>query len=356
MSAAINSDYTKIRAEVLAKLVKYDQMYETLFPLEQFDTLVVLATKLGDSTARLQGFKSQVAADNQKFHDTLFRIKQNLEELETVFKEHGKSFTMPPCHKVCSVITSWIHKVRDETPGPASAVAAAITAATTANSSGKAGLRRGKRRVVKSVELISDDESDTEVVITGDITMADATTMSPAAKPDAEMAPADTIVTAATVTATAGNSQAVKPLKGTKIKEPPTASAETSALKALHFTKRGHEEAAKKKPKLNHPKDDYTTLGKGSTLAFSNSADRLAASASSVVGPAAASTISVAHNMVGKPTLVATEASLIQKEAHFRGEIDVTVSKIQLLLNYLEVVTQGHVKALNDLHIAGPSA
>jgi hypothetical protein len=82
----------------------------------------------------------------------------------------------------------------------------------------------------------------------------------------------------------------------------------------------------------------------------------LTASASSVVGPAAASTISVAHNMVGKPTLVATEASLIQKEAHFRGEIDVTVSKIQLLLDYLEVVTQGHVKALNDLHIAGPSA
>jgi hypothetical protein len=52
---------------------------------------------------------------------------------------------------------------------------------------------------------------------------------------------------------------------------------------------------------------------------------------------------------------MATEASLVAKEAFFRSEVDLTVSKIQTLLGYLEIITAAHVSSLNLLHVAGPS-
>lgn len=79
-----------------------------------------------------------------EFHDSIFQVKKKLEHLAEVFKTRQETFSMPPCHASCKVITGWIHSVRAQATGTpaqtAGLVAAAISTAATANALGSRDL------------------------------------------------------------------------------------------------------------------------------------------------------------------------------------------------------------------------
>ncbi|KAF9062030.1 hypothetical protein BDP27DRAFT_1406386, partial [Rhodocollybia butyracea] len=332
--AAMSSpEYLALKAEILSAFQEYNKkLAESSGYASNFYSFAGMATDMCEKTARFlpAEYRVHFLADKE-FHPPFFKIRSTLENLVKWASSNQKTFAMPSFYPALRTLGNQIYaQQRAELAAAATAattdtsteassgavgVAAAVTTAVTANTASSKGSRptRG-RKAPKTPEIVPDTDSDPDEVsfVTEDVTMSDGTGLSTAERLSLNKMPTTSVVVK-DLYGVPIDTTVPKSLKRQKFKEPSALSTGTSA-KALDTTKSGQDEIAAKRFKANHPSEDYSKIGKDATLAFNTSADRIAASISAFVGPAATSTLKLALDTTGKPVLTATEASLVAKE------------------------------------------
>lgn len=113
---------------------------------------------------------------------------------------------------------------------------------------------------------------------------------------------------------------------------------------------------------------DYIRVAQGTTLAFPNSTEQVSgniftisvsymnlilfsAAASSSSSAAASSVLGQARSLVKNISTSKSERALVKAEADLRSELDITLSRVNYLLQYFDLIKAQHIQVLKDLHV-----
>ncbi|KAF5338100.1 hypothetical protein D9757_015442 [Collybiopsis confluens] len=359
-SIASAADYAAAKADVLSFFNTYNTVLQPLFfSQSNWSSLEAQAIVLGDKVTVLIKYKIAFISDTS-FHDTIFKIRNILETLNTAAAARDDVFDLPACHSGIRLLTRWIHETRSVSNQTAVSVVSAInSSAATVPSKPKRSNRKSKGKSAVVV-LDSSDEEDDQANIGGDITMKNSSSTGDNASTTEKSATNDATVLVSSVP------------KGLhfKKKEPVVKLNPASSKPQVHYMFY-HEVPGLDTSSLSYSKavetvqkadgsrkrlrtDEYLAVSEDNSLAFPNSKEQLTAAASSSTGAASSSILDKAAALADHRTSSSTisEAALARQEADIRAELDVLIHKISYLLSFFEILKDAHVKVLKELHIS----
>jgi hypothetical protein len=140
-------------------------------------------------------------------------------------------------------------------------------------------------------------------------------------------------------------------------------------VKAVAYAKAGFDEIQRKRQRSGTG-SEYIQVPEGTFLAFPNSSAQLAGKFSIVIlahrlfislsfAAASSSSSGMAATILDKATgLVSnissspkSERGLVKQEADLRSELDVTISRLNYLLQYFDLIQVQHAQVLKELHV-----
>ncbi|KAJ3792362.1 hypothetical protein GGU11DRAFT_750134 [Lentinula aff. detonsa] len=313
-----NAEYSKIKEEIISSYDTYANILSPhLISANKHTECLVHATNLGESTARLMNFVPNLLAAPRSSILSSSSVR---------------------------ALTKHIHETRATVPSPpVASVASAINTALSTNASTVAVVPVVKAKVPR---------------LGGDIAMGDSTlpTATPAVADHSMSLHAAIPGATLLVEPTAAIIPPVATGLSTTVQEtaPIAESNNSTRAQAVHFVKRGYEEARKRQRSVAGL--DYINAAAGSSLAFPNSVAQITAASSSATSSSAVEITDKAKSLVSNISISSkSERGLIKQESDLHSELDVTINRLHYLLQYFDLVKAQHVQVLKDLHLAGSS-